>query len=81
MFFFKRKGVYYLECSEDQLKLKPISTGKKFKHEALEFLRNFNGQLRQREEQKTTSVSLKDFGEQFLKYSEAVHTIKTMKAF
>ena len=81
MFLFKRKGIYYLEYSEDGGKPKRVSTGKRFKQEALEFLRNFNEQLRQREEQKTVSVSVKDFAEQFLKYSEGVHTVKTTKAF
>ena len=81
MFLFKRKGIYYLEYSEDGGKPKRVSTGERFKQEALEFLRNFNEQLRQREEQKTVSVSVRDFAEQFLKYLEGAHTVKTRKAF
>jgi integrase len=81
MFLFKRdNGIYYL-VFEDQGKQKRISTGKRFKQEALEFLRNFNEQMRQREEQQTASISIKDFAGQFLKFSESVHTLKTRKAF
>ncbi len=81
MYLFKRtNGIYYLGY-EERGKPKRVSTGKKFKQEALAFLRNFNEQLEQRAEEKTVSVLLKDFIDQFLKYSEGVHTVKTRKAF
>ena len=81
MFLFKRSnGIYYL-VYDDGGKEKRISTGKKFKQEALAFLRNFNDELRQRQEQETVPISLKEFTDQFLKYSEGIHTVKTRKAF
>lgn len=81
MFLFKRSnGIYYL-VYDDGGKEKRISTGKKFKQEALAFLRNFNEQLKQQAEEKTVPVMLKDFTDQFLKYSEGIHTVKTRKAF
>ena len=81
MFLFKRNGIYYLEYSEDGTTTRRVSTRKRFKQEALEFLRGFNEQLRQREEQKTAVICLSQFREQFLNYSESVHTPKTQNAF
>jgi len=81
MFLFKRNGIYYLEYSENGCKPKRISTGKKFKQETLQFLRDFDEQLRQKEEQRTVPIRLKNFSEQFLKYSEGVHTLNTRMAF
>jgi integrase len=81
MYLFKREnGIYYLSY-EDGGKLKRVSTGKRFKQEALQFLRDFNEQQRVRGEEKTDPILLADFAENFLKYSESVHTVKTRLAF
>ncbi len=78
---FKREnGIYYV-AYDDKGRTKRVSTGAKLKQDALSFLRNFNEELKRREGEKTAPVSLREFTEQFLRYSETVHTVKTNNAF
>ncbi len=81
MYLFKRNGIYYLEYSKDGGKPRRISTHKKFKQEALEFLRTFDQQMKLRKKEESAPISLKAFVEQYLEYSETVHTEKTTRAF
>ena len=81
MFLFKRQnGIYYL-VHEVEGKRKWISTHSKHKQDALEFVRTFNRQPKERPEPKPVPISLKAFTTQFLEYSESVHTVKTSNAF
>ena len=82
MYLFKRNnGIYYLEFSDNGGKPKRISTRKRFKQEALEFLRNFDRQMKSRREEESAPISLKAFVKQYLEYSETIHTAKTTRAF
>jgi integrase len=81
MFLFKRQnGIYYL-VQEVGGKKKWISTRSRYKQDALEFVRSFNERQKQVEEPKVAPISLREFIDQFLQYSEMVHTVKTNNAF
>ncbi len=81
MYLFKRNGIYYVEYSDSGNKTKRISTRKRLKHEAHEFLRTFDQQMKLRREVERTPISLEVFIQQFLDYSQTVHTVKTTRAF
>ncbi|NMB82414.1 MAG: site-specific integrase [Ignavibacteria bacterium] len=82
MYLSKRKnGVYYVFYNQPNGKRTCISTGERIKTEALKFLSNFEGELKEREKNKTIPISLKDFRFEFLKYSESIHSQNTSKVF
>lgn len=82
MYLYKRKsGIYYVIYNQPNGKRTSLSTQTQYKKEALKFLTDFKSTLKERQEQKVTPITLKDFSLVFLKYSETIHTPKTTKAF
>ncbi len=78
MFLTKRSnGIYYLYYLNSESKRTALSTKVKQKSEALRFLTLFTKQLEERQNKKTTPITLHRFVTEFLKHSEALHTFWT----
>lgn len=74
-------GFYYIYFIQDSGKRNSISTRTKIKAEALKFLSDFKKEFEKRKLQKLISVSLNEYCERFLSYSQTIHTGKTQKAY
>lgn len=74
-------GFYYIYFIQDNGKRNSISTRTKIKAEALKFLSDFKKEFEKRKLQKLISVSLNEYCERFLSYSQTIHTSKTQKAY
>jgi site-specific recombinase XerD len=73
-------GIYYLFFFDDLGVRHKVSTRTRRKSEALQFLRAFRIEERERRE-RSKRISLLQFSEDFLRYSESVHTRKTRAHF
>lgn len=81
MFLSKRSnGRYYIFYENSNGKRTCISTRTTKKAEALKFLSNFEKELKERESKKTIPITLTQFKNQFLRYSESVHSINHTKS-
>jgi len=82
MFLTKRpSGTYYLCYTQSNGKRTTRSTSTRIKKDALKFLVDFHNELSKEKKNKVTSISLSNFSWKFLKYSESVHTNKTLINF
>jgi len=82
MFLSKRQnGIYYIFYDKPDGKRTCISTKCKKKQEAIDFLANFQSELKQRLNSKVHHIFLRSFADEFLKHSESVHRWKTTKDF
>lgn len=79
MFLSKKpSGIYYIVYTKPNGKRSSISTGETRKPEATQKLLKFNKRLEFIEEHKINPITLRDYYWEFLKYSESVHTEKTL---
>ena len=77
MYLSKRSnGFYYIFYPQLNGKLTCISTKEKTKSEALKFLSNFEKEIKTRKESKALPIPLRQFFDEFLKYSESIHSPK-----
>ena len=76
-----KNNYYYVFYNAENGKKNKISTRTKRKSEAIKFLSNFQEQLKQREQEKFTSKSLKYHIQEFLKNSESIHSPKTTRDY
>jgi integrase len=82
MYLSKRSnGNYYIFYQNIFGKKTCISTKCKLKQEALKFLSNFEVELKFRQQTKTIPITLKEFKNNYLKYSESIHREKTTGGF
>lgn len=82
MYLFKRSnGIYYIKYQDKNGKTKSVSTKAKKKTEALLFLSTYSEELKVKEKLHHTPITLKKFCWEFLKYSERMHTEKTLKTY
>jgi len=80
MFLSKRSnGIYYLWFTADGGKKQKVSTGAKYKSDALRFLRDFNNGEKKRRE-KIEHKNLTDFFSEYREYSKGIHTLKTQQS-
>ena len=77
MYLSKRSnGIYYVFYPQSNGKLTCISTKERIKSEALKFLSNFQREVKARKESKAFPIPMRQFFNEFLKYSESVHSPK-----
>ena len=78
MFLSKRSnGIYYIFYEQQNGKRTCISTRARNKKDALIFLTEFQNRLRTDSDTKVTTIDLKAFAFEYLKFSEKFHTYKT----
>ena len=78
MFLSKRpNGYYYLFYEKSDGKRYSVSTKLKKKSEAQKFLSEFQNKLSSSSESKVTTIDLKTFSFEYLKFSEKFHTHNT----
>jgi site-specific recombinase XerD len=77
----RSNGYYYVFYDTPSGKRTCISTKTKYKSEAVKFLSNFKEEINKRNDPKSSSISLKEFIQEFLQYSHTIHTSKTVKAY
>jgi integrase len=81
MFLSKlNNGIWYIYYNNSTGKRKKISTKTKFKREALQYLSEFESNIKRQKELKVIPIDLISFKNSYLKHSEAVHRPKTTKA-
>ena len=81
MYLSKRSnGVYYLWYHNELGRKRKVSTQKKLKADALEFVKNFRQTDRERKA-RLQKITLQAFQTDFLSYSSGVHTQKTQRHF
>ena len=73
-------GVYHIYYTNSNGKKTKISTRTKLKGEANKFLADFHNEIKQKQENRLSPISLKKFSFEFLKYSEAIHSINHTKS-
>ncbi len=79
MFIYKHKnGFYYVYYENTEGKRRKVSTKAKLKNEALNFLANFQQELKKREESKLQSINLQQFSFEFLRHFEPGHSPKSL---
>jgi len=77
MYLSKRSnGIYYIFYPQLNGKLTCISTKEKTKSEALKFLSNFEKEIKTRKDAKALPIPIRQFFDEFLKYSESIHSPK-----
>ena len=82
MYLSKRSnGIYYIFYQNISGSKTCISTKSRIKKDALRFLSNFEVELKFRQQTKTIPITLKDFTDYYLRYSEKIHRAKTTTAF
>lgn len=82
MYLSKRQnGIYYVYYNQQNGKRTCISSGTKLKAEAIKFLSQFKEELEKRRIEKLTAISLSDYIQRFLSFSQANHTPKTAKGY
>jgi integrase len=78
MFLSKHSnGRYYIYYFLSSGKRKTKSTGERTKKEAIRFLIKFRDDLREKEQQKFTPITLREFQFHYFRYAESVFTVKT----
>ena len=81
MFLSKHSnGIYYLFFRDELGKRRKVSTGCRLKSDAFKFLQSFKVSEQERK-LKLQRVSLGAFAQDFLAYSQSVHTPKTRRSF
>lgn len=82
MFLSKRvNGIYYIYYNDETGKRQAISTKTSIKSAALIFLTDFNQKVKKKQEKPAIAIKLKDFTEEFLIHSKAIHTDKTTRTY
>ena len=69
-------GIYHVYYFKEDGKKTKISTHTKLKSEAYKFLASFQEKLKLKQQNKIYSIDLKGFSFEFLKYSEAINSLK-----
>lgn len=78
MFLSKlNNGIYHIYYYKENGKKSKISTGTKLKSEANKFLADFATKLKDQQKTKVTQIKLNKLLEEYLKYSESVHSWNT----